>query len=330
MPGRGRVPSASVDLKTFTQFYFPDAMDVEMSIIPEDELALLIEESMLLPPILLNEAEEALAANAVMILLPAPRKDFYIMTRKLKRLPTPLRFPIRKVRSRFKPADYLTLFQAKLPDFQTPSIKSENALKEVAWKAMLAKERFVWYMRRRNLSYKDEVTGTAVHVMTNEYEDENKMRIFQKRLKLDPDYNGLKARGSAAANLEMVRLLTIPKFTISEILMRSALKEFGSKKRLDERNAASVRLRFGHRRIGKGLDRAKDLLFKGSAEDKTVQKKKLAETLHVPEVDDIARVLPSGELKEFSKELHKKLVSSQETAQTIATYILNKKEELEK
>lgn len=330
LPSAGRLPSACVDLNTFTQFYFPDAMDVEMSIIPEDEMAMLVEESILLPPVLLNEEEGALAANSIMILLPVPRQVFYGMTRKLKRLPTPLRFPIKKVRSRFKPKDYLHLFQAKLPDFQAPAIKNEDALKEVAWKSLLAKEQYVWYVRRRNLSYKDEVTGTAIHVMTNEHKDETNMRKYQRTLKLYDDFTHLKVRGSAAADLEMVRLLTIPKFTKSEILMRSTLKEFGATEKLDERHAASISLRFGHRLIGKGLDRIEKKIFKGSDDDKTEQKKKLAEALRVPELDFIARVLSKEEVDLLSEELHTLLKSPNKTPEHIAKFILTKKEELEK
>ena len=193
------------------------------------------------------------------------------MTRTLKRVPTSLRFPIKKIRSRFKPKDYIHLFEKKLPDFKPQIVPNEEALKEVAWKSLIAKQQYLWYVRRRNLSYKDEVTGTAIHVMTDEHKDETNMRKYQRDLKLYDDFTHLKVRGSAAADLEMVRLLTIPKFTKSEILMRAALKEFGATKLLDEKHAASKSLRFGHRLIGKGLDKIEDKIFKGTADSKTRQ-----------------------------------------------------------
>jgi len=335
LPSAGKLPSASVDINTFTQYYFPDAMDVEMSIIPEDELVTLVEESLLLPPIMLNIEEEAQAAHSVMIFLPVPRQTFYGMTRTLKKVPTPVRFPIKKVRSRFAPKDYVQLFRAKLPDFEMPERKNKDALKEVAWKSLIAKAQYLWYVRRRNLSYKDEVTGTAIHVMTNEHKDETDMRRYQRTLKLYDDFTHLKVRGSAAADLEMVRLLTIPKFhdpkyAGSEILMRSALKEFGATKLLDEKHAALISLRFGHRLIGKGIDKIEGKIFKGTAASKTKQKKKLAETLRVPELDDIARVLTTDELDVLSEELHTKLMDAQQSPEDIARFILEKKEELEK
>jgi len=328
LPSAGRLPTACVDLSTFTQYYFPDAMDVEMSIIPEDEMGLLVEESMLLPPVLLND-EDAIGTTSIMIFLPMPRHMFYSEIRTIKKLPTTIKFPVKTVRSRFTPKDYLSLFQAKLPDFTGAEPGNEDALKEVAWKRLLAEQRFVWYVRRRSVSYKDEITGTAVHVMTNEHRDETEMRRYQRTLDLYDDFTHLKVRGSAAADLEMVRLLTIPKFTKSELLMRSALKEFGNTEKLDERHAASVSVRFAGNQLGKGLDRIEDKLFTGSDAQKTEQKKKLSETLRAPELDYVARVMATEEADAFAGELNTRL-TGEDTPDEIAKFILSKKEELEK
>lgn len=329
LPSAGRLPTACVDLNTFTQYYFPDSMDVEMSIIPEDEMGLLIEESMLLPPVLLDD-EVSIQTTSIMIFLPVPRNIFYSETRAIKKLPSPIRFPVKTLRSRFKPKDYLNMFQSRLPDFKEPEPRNEDALKEVAWKRLLSKEPFVWYVRRRNVSYKEEITGTAVHVMTNEHRDETDMRRYQKGLNLYDEFTYLKVRGSAAADLEMVRLLTIPKFTQSELLMRAALREFNATDKLDERHAASVSVRFANRLIGKGLDRIEDKIFIGTDKEKTDQKKKLAETLRTPELDFVSRILTSEEVEDFSKKLHAQLIDSKKKPEDIARFILNKKEELEK
>jgi hypothetical protein len=329
LPSAGRLPTACVDLNAFTQYYFPDAMDVEMSIIPEDEMDLLIEESMLLPPVMLND-DSSIQTTSIMIFLPVPRNIFYSETRTIKKLPASIRFPVKTVRSRFTPKDYLNMFQAKLPDFVSPAAGNEDALKEVAWKRLLSKEPFVWYVRRRNMSYKDEITGTAVHVMTNEHQDETDMRRYQKGLKLYDDFTNMKIRGSAAADLEMVRLLTIPKFTKSEILMRAALKEFNATDKLDERHAASVSVRFANRLIGAGLDRIESKIFQGSDAEKTNQRKKLAETLRTPELDFVARVLTGEEADALADELYKRLIDPKIKPKDIAQFILDKKEEVEK
>ncbi len=342
LPPAGRMPSASIDIDSFTQYYFPESMDVEISIIPEDELATLVEESLLLPPIPLTGEEDELSAHSVMIYLPINRQMFYSMTRTLKKVPKPARFPKKAIRSQFKPRDYIQLFRDKLPDFEIPERKDQDALTEVPWKSLVSNKQYLWFIRRRNLSYKDEVTGTAVHVMTDEFEDETKMRRYQKELKLYDDFTHLKVQGSAAADLEMVRLLTIPKFheenTKSEyapqIMMRSALKEFQALKKsdlpLDEKNAASVSLRFADRNVGKGIEKieAKIITEDDDAQTKSEKATRLAKTLRVPELDFVSRVLPDQELELFAKELSEKL-STKQKPENIAKFILDKKEELE-
>jgi len=284
---------------------------------------------MLLPTVLLND-DSGIQTTSIMIFLPVPREIFYSETRTIKKLPASIRFPVKTLRSRFTPKDYMKMFQANLPDFEIPLTDNEDALKEVAWKRLLSNEPFVWYVRRRNVSYKDEITGTAVHVMTNEHSDETDMRRYQKGLNLYDDFTHLKVRGSAAADLEMVRLLTIPKFTKSEILMRAALKEFGSTKKLDERHAASVSVRFANRLVGKGLERIEDKIFQGSDNEKINQREKLAETMRTPELDFLARVLTSEEVDALADELHAQLISPEKKPEDIATFILDKKQEVEK
>lgn len=337
LPSAGRMPSASIEIDSFTQHYFPESVDVEMSIIPEDELATLVEESLLLPPIPLTGEAAELSAHSVMIYLPVPRQTFYSMTRTLKKVPKSVRFPIKTIRSQFKPKDYIQMYRAKLPDYVIPERKDEDALTEVAWKSLISKERYLWFVRRRNLSYKDDITGTAVNVMTNEFEDETNMRRYQKNLKLYDDFTHLKVRGSAAADLEMVRLLTIPKFNTKrsdsdnapQIMMRSALKEFGSAKKLDEKHAASVSLRFADRNVGKGIEKIEARIITGNEAQKSEKAAKLAETLRVPELDFVSRVLPPEELDDLTTELANRLSDSQQQPEDIAKFILDKKEELE-
>lgn len=337
LPSAGRMPSAAVDMNTLTQYYFPQSMDVEISVIPEDELATLVEESLLLPPIPVTGEADALAAHAVMIFLPVPRQIFFGLTKELKKAPTPVGLRVKSVRSMFKPRDYIGVFRARLPDFSLPAPPKEAPLAEVNWQALIARERYLWFVRRRNLSYRDEVTGTAVHVMTNEFEDETEMRRFQRKLKLYDDFTHLKVRGSAAADLEMVRLLTIPKFTLKrtaadnapQILMRAALKEFGQVKKLDEKHAASVSLRFADRRMGQGIARVENKIITGTAAQKADKAAKLAEALIVPELDFVAGALAESELTPFTSELENLLADSAKKPKDVATYVLARKEELE-
>jgi hypothetical protein len=173
--------------------------------------------------------------------------------------------------------------------------------------------------------------------MTNEFEDETDMRRFQRKLNLYDDFTHLKVRGSAAADLEMVRMLTIPKFTVKrtsadnapQILMRAALKELGQTKQLDEKHAATVSLRFADRKMGKGIERVENKIITGTAAQKTEKAVKLAEALCVPELDFVAANLDESELAPFTVELKNLLTDTAKKPKDVATFVLAKKEELE-
>src|SRR5262245_12212231 len=51
LPPAGRMPAAAIDPVDFTQLFFPPEIDVDLSIIPEDEVAALLEDSFDLQPI---------------------------------------------------------------------------------------------------------------------------------------------------------------------------------------------------------------------------------------------------------------------------------------
>jgi hypothetical protein len=113
-------------------------------------------------------------------------------------------------------------------------------------------------------------------------------------------------------------------------LMRAALKEFNTTDKLDERHAASVSVRFAHREIGQGIDRIEAKLFQGSEAKKSAQKKKLAETLRLPELDFVARVLAGEEAEKLADELYALLTDPGQLPKEIGAFILKKKEEVEK
>ena len=61
LPPAGRFPLAGISTDGFTQSFFPAQMDVRLSVIPEDELAALLEDSQSLPPIDLTLDDSAYA-----------------------------------------------------------------------------------------------------------------------------------------------------------------------------------------------------------------------------------------------------------------------------
>lgn len=314
LPSAGRLPTASVDLDERIQQYFPDTMDVEMSIIPEDEMATLIEESLLLPPIPLNQEEEALASNSVMIFLPVPRSIFYSLTRELKNVPQAVRFVGKQIRVSSIKNRFSRKFGSIIPEFKVLEKSKTDDLEKAAWASLAAKERFLWFVRRRNVNYKDEVTGTPVRVLTHEHRDETTMRKQQKEWGLYDDFTHLKVSGSAAADLEMVRLLTIPQFSKHEILMRGVLREFRSKvtksRKLDEKEAVAVSLKYARRTLGDGIKKIESKIIIGATREAQVKRMDiLAESLRVNELDEIAATLADEELDAITVELNDALAS---------------------
>ena len=78
LPPVGRLPRGTVSARSgqLTQIYFPAEMKIQISIVPNDELPALVEESLNLPPIDLQISPEAMESVAVLVLLPLPRAVF--------------------------------------------------------------------------------------------------------------------------------------------------------------------------------------------------------------------------------------------------------------
>ena len=82
LPSAGRFPLASLSIavqstsQTFAQAFFPQQLDVRLSIIPTDEIQALIDDSMALPAIDLTLPANAYANLAVFALIPVSRSNF--------------------------------------------------------------------------------------------------------------------------------------------------------------------------------------------------------------------------------------------------------------
>jgi len=95
LPPSGRLPARMVKLEDFTQRFFPEAMQVALTVAPEDEAALLVKESLSLPAIDLTASAEELAQVSVLIIIPVTRVDFQKWARSL---PGDGQMPLQKLR----------------------------------------------------------------------------------------------------------------------------------------------------------------------------------------------------------------------------------------
>lgn len=325
LPSAGKMPTASVDMEKNIQYFFPDSMDVDISVIPEDEIAPLLEESLLLPPIELNSTEEEQDAIAVMVLVPVPRIQFQSLLRNLKKKPPVIKLSKSAFLSRRKPRDLLSQIQNKLPEYISPERLPTDNVDEVDWRTLIGSQKNLWYVRRRHLTYKEEVVGKVVNVLADEFSDETEMRRGLTKLELYDDFVHLKVKGSAAADMNMVRLLTIPKITRSELLTRSALLEFKGEKKLSEQSVNKVNDRFSQPEVGTGIEKIESGL--NLNRDQVIS---LASTKSIPELDFVARTLPEESLTSFTDELKERLSGEKPQAPaTLAKFIKTKMKEIE-
>ena len=148
LPPAGRFPLASITINSqnstqgFTQVFFPQQMDIRLSIIPVDEVPALVEESMSLPPIDLTLPPDTYSNLAVFALIPVPRAGFAALKNTLPVLaPNPT---LPQVLS-FRPAiDLLRLYQGTL------MIKQPTSTANASWASAIGNQIYGFYIRRRS------------------------------------------------------------------------------------------------------------------------------------------------------------------------------------
>ena len=184
LPPVGELPAAALHRSEFTESFFPPTVDVDLSVVPSDELALIVEETMTLPPIDLRAEPAALAAISVMVLVPVERaryRTFQDALVEVRRSALPRS-------ERFARATALPLLRQPLPTLArlpTPSstrlalalpgsselrAQPRLALTEAegaAWTALLDEAvapngGLFWYVRRPNFSHRADLEGALI------------------------------------------------------------------------------------------------------------------------------------------------------------------------
>jgi hypothetical protein len=335
LPPAGQLPAAGVDMNAGSQVFFPAAMNVALSIVPEDEIAALVEESMLLPPIELTAGEATLETTSVLILVPVPRHRYASLTRALTSRPVALKSSVTLTRTHLKPIDLVRGLRTKLPVFAQPAVLPTDDLSEATWRSLVTEHTLLWYVRRRNLSYKDEIVGQAVAVATDELRDETAMRGRLEKISLDRRFTNLKIRGSAAADLAMVNLLASPKFNESPTLTLAAVRELEAAEKLNENAALKVTERFAEPDMIASInkleaailepdERADGSTIKAASDRNLARTTKLTDSLKLPELDKVVRSLDDEELSVFADELKTALDDKTRTPQNVAELVASK------
>lgn len=160
LPPCGQLPSATINPIDFTQSYFPSEMDVELSIVPEDELPTLVDEALHAPPIDLTAPAEERESTSILILAPVPRQDFRRYQQALRTLSLPVKPASPGSLAKRTPLHRLLML--RLPK-TLPALPQLDESDHVTWRQIL-RQPVLWYIRRRNVHIKQAVTGTVITI----------------------------------------------------------------------------------------------------------------------------------------------------------------------
>ena len=248
LPSAGPVPAGMINTTDFTQRYFPPEMAVDFSIIPEDELPALVEESLSLPPIDLEAPSATLESTSILLLAPIPRNEWRAVSNRLTTRTRMLRPAAINLVATRKPLEILQ--QLRIPRQPLPLEPADPSSAE--W-ARLAALPSLWFVRRRNLAYRDDLAGEAIRMAGRDTLDVPAPRLAV--LGLDVASKRVLERATPRAALEVQSLLASPRFAESPSLTAAALGELGQAETLDQAAVLRVAADLSAPGVGDGLTR---------------------------------------------------------------------------
>ncbi|WP_043711638.1 hypothetical protein [Corallococcus macrosporus] len=215
LPAAGTLPAAAIEAGSLTEFYFPPAVDVELTVVAEDELGAILDESLQLPPIDLTQTGEALESLSILVMVPVARHG---MAQRLEGLREVLRSAPLKLRAaavgqvaRRLPAHAL-LDLTRRWQVQPAPEPPVTDLVDAAWSELLSGSRTLWYACRRSLPHHHSAAGQPLP----EPEDHDGEQHFEELVKklrqaeLYDEFSALPQRGTAMAIGQLVpRLSTL-------------------------------------------------------------------------------------------------------------------------
>lgn len=283
-----------------------------------------------LPPIDLTLPAEQLESTAILILIAVPRQRVRHLKSTLTSLTHPLIPAAPGLVAMQKPLEILRgLRLPRLPE--RPAGPAENTV-DTAWRQELAGADLLWYVRRRNLHYKADVVGSVVPVLSDEMDGERMLDTRIEELGLRSKVGELRRRTSAAANAEIVAMLSSPKFTRSHLLMGAAVHALdsaqpepiprlvrvmrepemeaitstpgpdrGTPEPLNRITILKVAERFADPQMGEGMLRMEATNSQFKEDPKIIEA--LVQSGLVPELDRVGRQIKDADLPDFAAKL---------------------------
>ncbi|MGZ8228726.1 MAG: hypothetical protein ACXWUS_03670 [Burkholderiales bacterium] len=256
LPPAGPIPPGMIDTGDFTQNFFPAEIDVEMAPIPEDELPALIDEALALPAIDFTLPAELLESTNVLLLAAIPRNEWRATIARLQQTATDTRtrrlLPAASNRlAARKPLELLQRLRLPRP---LPLPVDTSDPREREW-ARLAALPNLWFVRRRNLAYREDLPGVPIPFsgLDRVNEEDLVRRLDENGLR--PQFDSLIDRATTRGAGEVVGLLASPRFASSPALTAAALGELSRAERLDRASVLAVGARLSASGVGEGLMR---------------------------------------------------------------------------
>jgi len=337
LPPAGRMPAAAINTADFSQTFFPPEVDVDLSIVPEDEIPALLEESMLLPPIDLTLSGDALESTAVLVLIPVPSYRVRPLLASLTSITRTIKTAAPGLIAQRKPIEVLR--GITLPRLTLPTLPIQSPA-DAVWAAEIASAAttgngLLWYIRRRNVDYRSDLAGGVVRVTGDDVTTEAQARTVAATLGLDARLDSVTSSATTLGRAEIASLVASPKFIDSPLLASAIVRDLEVAKEtapattggvnpgavdpapgstngsgdlattpiLDRTAVLKVAEKFADPSIGEGLQRLTEASPDLAADKEAAAG--LAATGKTLEVDRIARALPADQLKTFASDISK-------------------------
>jgi len=326
LPAAGPMPASAINTDDFSQVYFPAEMDVDLSIIAEDELPALIEDSYTLPPVDLTLAPEFQESTSILVVIPVARSKLRQLSLSLKTLARDLPTAAPGLVSKRQPIEALKLLsQRRISSTSTGTTEPD----ETAWKQLLQSMEILWYVRRRNLHYRAEVSARAIPIMRDESSIEAEVSTRLKELELNTLMGNIKRRGTTTAEAEIMNLFSSPALLGgSSIAVTAAVNEINKLEKVDRASVLKVTERFNRDVFGTGVSRLEKAVPELASDKKKLEL--LSDSGKLPELDEVAKSLTPQEFEKFSSELSEASSGTDASSEKIARLIEDKHASLSK
>ena len=317
LPPVGQFPSATLDADRLTQRFFPPAIEVELSFIPEDELAAVIEESLLVPPIDLTTGLDQLSGTGVVVLVPLSRNQFAENRSVLPNWDAEsprLRPVFSEIKARATPRELL------LSRLFSPVAASAPPAEEEPWRQLLRNglnQRLLWYVRRRHLPIPANVAGASVSADSSGLADPRRLiGLMSTDAPLAERIGRLKSIDAPELN-GLTRRLTERRFVDNPALLRSLVARAAGPEGTAPAaaDAVSALAATTDPALGKGLAL---LAEESGILARTLHSDRVVESGVLPDVDRLARDVPKERLPELVTELRTAMKAGQDINENLA------------